>query len=326
MTRDEVLAALAPERGFQVRAIGERPVVLVEQDDDGKISGVSLRPDKGARSVDMTKEGIEGMMKRIGLGPELTKKLSPRTVASVAGEALGRSRLAVMVKDQEIIDVVPNKSMRLVQPERVLRTLEKAVPGCNFHRVLTLPNHVVHLETIGVEEKAVSRGDMIRAGVLTKFSVLGQSMPEVQTFVNRLACTNGATTNDVLASFDFNEEGGDFEHWLRLKARQAYRSLDKVVTRWQELVNQTIPAEERAEYLAHWIRESKMPPEAVEAIHAQALRQPPQNQYDLLNLMTWATSHVDMQPQLVARTMGATAEMQNHEQHGKRCPICHRSR
>lgn len=332
MNRDEVLARLEPERGFEIRPVGERPVVLVEEGGDaGKITAVSIRPDRGAHAIEMSAAGIESMLKRIGLSEQLTKKLQPGTLAIVCGEALSRTQVAVMVKDHRAIDIVSAKGIRLIQPERVISTIEKAIPGAEFHRVMSLPNHVVRLETIGTEEKPVSRGDLVRAGVLTQFSVLGATLPTIQTFVVRLACTNGATTMDVFSEFAFSggghgEDGGDFQHWLKLKSRAAYRSLDKVVNRWIELTHEVVAPADRADLLAHWIKESRVPPEIVPAIQALALNEPPQNQYDMMNLITYATSHFNMEPVAISRTLDRVAGIQSQEHHRKLCPTCNRAR
>lgn len=191
-----------------------------------------------------------------------------------------------------------------------------------------MDKHRVHLETYGAEEKAVSRGDLVRAGVFTEFSVLGVTRPLIQAYTLRLACTNGATTQDIFDQYQFGSggDGDDVWQWFRQMGKKAYRSLGKIVERWQELRSQRVPEGQRAEMLEAWIKEARLSEDVAEAVQARAINEPPHNQYDILNLVTWAQSHVITEPSEISRTMRRVSEIQAHAHTGRICPLCHVSR
>lgn len=323
MTRTQVLERIPNLTGFQLRTFGAEPTALLDK--DGGLQGI--RCDRGTRAVDVTPEAAEALFRQIYLKEPLSKKLTPKTKGLVLNEALADTPLALMVKDHQGIDIVPARSIRLLQPERVTQTLERAIDGAEFCHVSELSGHVLHLEIMGHQEMAVARGDLVRAGVSIDFPVIGGRDLQVRSYVQRLICTNGAITNDFMGDYSYRDhsgdDGGEVLHWIRLKARAAYRALNKVVTRWIELTHQEVPAGERAEVLEHWIREAKMPPDVAEEIRAQALNAPPANQYDMMNLITWGTSHVDMEPNRRRRSLHYLAALQEHTVSGRVCPRCH---
>ena len=200
--------------------MGERPRVMVgEGDRRPVIEGIKLS--QGAAALPLTDDGLRACDKRLALSGIQTR-LSPRTLGLVAGEVLANSNLSAVVREGRITDLVPQRNIHVVQPEKVLRTIERAVPAAEFHRVMLLDHHRVHLETIGAEEKAVARGDLVRAGVLTDFSVMGITRPLIQSYTLRLACTNGATTQDIFDEFRFGSggEAGDLWQWFRDPSRK----------------------------------------------------------------------------------------------------------
>lgn len=323
MTRTQVLERIPNLTGFQLRNFGAAPSVLMGED-----GGVrAIRPDRGTRSIDMTPTAIESLLRQIYLREPLAKKLTPKTKGLVLNEALADTPMALMVKDHQAIDVVPARTMRLLQPERVTQMLEKAIDGAEFCHVSELSGHVLHLEIMGHQELAVARGDLVRAGVSIDFPVIGGRDVAVQSYVQRLICTNGAITNDFMGEYSYREHGGDdgndVIHWMRLKARAAYRAIDKVVERWIELTHQEVPAADRASVLEHWIQESRIPPDVADEIRAQAVNEPPANQYDMMNLITWGTSHTDMEPNKRRRSLQNLATLQLHTVSGRVCPRCH---
>lgn len=306
--------------------MGERPRVMVAEGERSPIiEGIKLS--QGSAALPLTDSGLAACDRRLGLSV-VTPRISARTLGLVAGEVMANSNLSAVIKEGRITDLVPQRSVHIVQPERVLRTIERAVPAAEFHRVLLMDSHRVHLETIGAQEKAVSRGDLVRAGVLTDFSVMGVTRPHIQSYCQRLICSNGATTQDIFEDFRFGSggEGDDMWQWFRDMTKKAYRSLGKIVDRWQHLREMRIPEGQRAEMLEAWMKEARLPEQVQMAVQARAVNEPPRNRYDMVNLLTWAQSHVITEPAAVSRTMRRVSVMQTHEHAGRICPLCHVSR
>lgn len=282
-----------------------------------------VRPSTHAPTLEVTREAVDGLMKLTGLTPNLARKISPTTFASVATEALTGCEL--LLRDDQVVDFSPMGHQHYIDPRRVFDTLEKAIPKADFHRILTLPDHTIRIETIGAEEKTVTRGDLMKAGALIQFSPVGIENPMVQAFVLRLVCTNGLTTNDILRQFTFQRgSDGNIWPWLRRSTIAAYRALDSIVDRFKNMQKERIPATERATMLAMMLRGAHITGRAAEAIQAEALAHPPETTYDIVNLMGWASSHVVRDAKVIVSTQESIARFAAETRHRELCPACHR--
>lgn len=191
--------------------------------------------------------------------------------------------------------------------------------------VLKLPNHTVQVQTLGVEERAVAVGDIVRAGTLTQWSPIGVTAPLVQAFDVRLVCTNGMTHTDVLQEFSFsggNGEGDNLWQFFRRASRQAYQAIGPITERYQELMAEEVPVEERAAIINALLKSMRATKEVTDAVNARAIAEPPLNSWDVLNLGTWATTHVMDEPAHIIRGQRALTEWTNEESHMRLCPVC----
>ena len=321
MNRVEVLEKLEPICHTQVRQVEHTPRtrVLVEP------GQVVIRPNGGGRLIPLGEKGVTAMTNFVGLPRKVCQDLSPDLFGRVATELLGRKeRYNLLLEGDEVQDFAEYRGVRNLPVERVLSTIERAVPGCDYQRVTTLPGSVATLEMAGTERQAVRRGDMVRAGAMVTFSPISTVMPEVQSYVVRLACTNGMTSNTVLAHYaGGGGEGDDVWQWFRQSVQAAYNSLTEVVNRYREMSQDRIPAEHRAAMLEELIRRAGIIGKDAEAIRAQAIQVPPRNSYAIMNLITWATSHVVRSPERRQRALLASAIFMSESEHARRCPLCH---
>jgi len=74
------------------------------------------------------------------------------------------------------------------------------------------------------------------------------------------------------------------------------------------------------------LRDARITGEDADAIRARAIEEPPRNTYDLVNLLTWASSHVVREPARIRRIQNTVAAFSNESEHKQVCPICHRAR
>jgi len=326
LNRQEVLEKMEPILNTQVRVMDHNPrtKVVVTPDE------VVLRPGGGQHHLEMTTAGVQGMANFIGLPWNLAAKLRPETFGTVATELLGRTnRYALMLKDGAITGMAKPTEYRGLNPARVLTAVEGGIRGLEYHRVLILGNFVVSLELIGEQREPVARGDLIQAGANVMFSPIGTVDPVVQSYALRLTCTNGATHNTVLREFHYGGGGGegdDVWQWFRTSARDAYNSLNRIVERYRVMMNEQIPADQRALMLEAMLREAKITGPDANAIRALAIENPPQNSYDMMNLMTNASSHLLEDPRRVRRAQAAVQSYTSETEHARLCPVCHTRR
>lgn len=323
MNRTDVMEVIQPLTGYQTRSVAPGAArVGIDQD------RVWLRPSPRAQALEVAADGIKPLLSRIGLAEDVVRRLQPATFARVATESLAHQGHSLLVQDGRVVDLAPPNRFLRVDPERAITAVERGIRGeVDFHRILTLPHQTVQLEMVGVQEQPVSRGDLVRAGVMVRFSTTGAVTPMVQSYALRLTCTNGATSMDVMQEFSYGGrsgtgEGDDIWQWFRDSSRQAYASLGRIIARWQQMREEQLPAGDRAFVLTALLREAGIGRAEAEAVRAEALRNPPQNSYEMLQLLTWAASHVVERPQNIVRAQRAAASFSSTTEHHRLCPTC----
>ncbi len=329
MERTEVLERLEPVLNTQVRTIDHRPQTRVAVTPDA----VTLRPGGGQHSLEFTTEGAKSMAKFVNLPWNLAASLRPETFGAVSTELLGRkNRYALVLKEGQITAVAKPQDFRTLNAERVLRSIEQGVKGIEYHRLLILDNFVVSLEVLGEKREPVSRGDLIQAGANISFSPMGTIDPVIQSYALRLVCTNGMTSNTILREFHYGGGGGsggegeDIFQWFRKSSREAYNALDRIVTRYRLMEQEQIPADQRSMMLEAMLREAKISGEDANSIRAMAIDNPPETSYDMMNLLSNATSHLLEEPSRIRRAQQAVADYSSETEHARVCPICHSRR
>jgi len=327
MNRTEVLERMEPILNTQVRTMEHNPRTRVIVTPDM----VTLRPGGGQHHLEMTTGGVQSLATFVGLPFNLAAKLRPETFGTVATELLGRkNRYSLMIKEGAVTAVAKPTEFHSLNPTRVLTAIEGGIKGIEYHRLLILDNFVASLELIGERREPVVRGDLIQAGAQVTFSPIGTVDPIVQSYALRLVCTNGATSNTILREFHYSGGGGgegdDIWQWFRSSARDAYNSLSRIVERYRRMMDEQIPADQRAMMLEAMLREAKITGEDANAIRALAIENPPQTSYDLMNLLTNATSHLIEDPRRVRRAQNTVASYTSETEHARVCPVCHSRR
>lgn len=264
----------------------------------------------------------------VGVPQAVSRQLSPDLFGKVVTELLSRKeRYNLLLDDDQVRDFGEFHEVQNLPVDRVLTAIEQGIPQCDYHRVSIMGNHSATLEVVGLKQEAVRRGDMVRAGALISFSPINTIQPVVQSYVMRLACTNGMTANTVLAKFTGGHgEGDNIWQWFRQSARAAGQALGAIVSRYQDMISERVPAAQRASMLEDLLRQAGITGKEAEAVRAQAIQSPPRNTYDMLNLVSWASSHIVRSPERVQRAQNAVAVFTDASQHASVCPLCHTRR
>ncbi len=321
MNRTEVLEKLAPICQTTVRPVEHSPRtrVIVEP------GQVMIRPGRGDQLVPVSNQGVKALAKFVGLPHGVAQELSPDLFARVSTELLGRKECYNLLLDgEEVQNFTEYRRVKNLPVERVLTAIERAVPRCDYHRVSVLPNSVASIEIVGTQQQAVRRGDMVRAGAMVTFSPINLVLPSVQSYVLRLVCTNGATSKTVLTQFTGGGEGDDIWQWFRQSVAAACQSVGNIVERYRGMIQERIPADQRAATLDELLRQAGITGKEAEAVRARAIQEPPRNAYDMMNLITWASSHVIRSPERIQRALNAGATFTSESQHATICPLCRR--
>ena len=321
MNTEQALEQIAPKfRGVRARDFDPRDARIIAGEET-----LAIRSGRG-HSIALAPEGIESLLAYTGISESLAKNLTPQTFAKAATEVLDHKRQGtLLVKEGQVVELTRSQYPAM-DPERTLKTIEKRVDGADFHRILELPKHGIQLESVGVEERAVAKGDLVRAGALVQLSPFGTIQPLVQSYALRLICTNGATDMEVERRFSYGEggEGDDVWQWFRRSISAAYKSIDRVSQRWQAMRQERIAPDQRASILEALLRESGLDRQVASAVRARALEQPPTNAWEMMNLITWASSHATDGGQAVYRAQLTAGRFAHEETHSQLCPTCRR--
>jgi hypothetical protein len=286
--------------------------------------GFAFRPYRHGKALPIGKDGLKSLSELTGLPDGLREKLTQKLYGDVNVALLAKKgHYSIITQGGVVQNFLRTKPEFAAPVAKVLKAIEKAIPDVDFARVMTYPNHVVDLEVIGAEEKPVQAGDLVRAGALVKFSPIGVAKPKVQSYVQVLRCTNGAISNDIIREFT-GDDGGDMWNFFRRSVRAASRSIDNIIGQWQNLIHEALTPQDRAMMLAALIKQARLTGMDKEAIEQKALEEPPRTAYDLMQIMTWASSHVIRDPAVVHRVRNTAAEFAHQTTHARICPVCRR--
>ena len=320
MNRMDVLEKLEPICHITARQVEHNPRtrVLVEP------GQVIMRPGNGGHLIPFSENGAKALAKFVGLPQKLCNELSPELFGRVTTELLSRKeRYNLLLDNGQVENLVDYRGIRNLPVERVLSAIEHVVPNCDYHRVSILDHYSASLEMVGPRQEAVRRGDIVQAGALVNFSPINMMKPLVQSYVLRLTCTNGATSKLVLAEFTGGGgEGDDVWQWFRQSVRAAYQSIGDIVNRYRQMIQERIPPEQRAGILEELLHRAGITGKEAEAVRAQAIQEAPRNTYDMMNLITWASSHIIESPDRIQRALNASATFTSESQHATICPLC----
>jgi hypothetical protein len=309
----------------------------------GRNTKIVMQPDQvvyfrpgGGRSMAVSQEGLESLEKFTTIPHAFEKKLDNRTYNMVANELLQKKdQYSVITKDNVVTGFAPLQDFRYIDPEKVAVALYKAVPGGQIDRVMQPAAYTAAVDIYGEKETPVQVGDLVRAGATLVFSPINAQAPVVTSYAWRLTCRNGAQTQDIFQKFEFGGGGGrggdsggnsgNFWSWLHKSIKTAYGSIDLIVARWRLMLNDEIPEGQRAAMLTALLNKARISGEVADAVRAEALENPPRTAYDLMQLVTWASSHVIEEPKRVVYARKAADDFSREHTHEGICPLCHNS-
>ena len=335
LRREEVLEALSGLQSGTTKRINHEPTTRVVATEDM----VTFRPGGGQKILTVDKEGARSMVEYNGLSLSIANALSPETFSRVLTELFARKgQYAVTIRDNMAVGFSNPSSGEASMPvERVLRDLERSMKGTQYFRaMMTDGNRAAMIETVGEKQEPVVRGDLVRAGVMVKFSPIGTIKPLVQAYALRLSCTNGATSNTIFEEYSFTggrndgadnggNNGGSVWGWYRDSIKKAYGGFNQIIGEYRKMAGEKIPAKDRAAVLDGLLKQAGISGDAATAIRARAMEEVPRTAYDISNLITWGTSHILQKPAQIEKALSAASTFSSAEEHARVCVLCHRA-
>ena len=321
LTKDEVYDRLRIISDLHVEGLPE--LVDVAQYPDGDAIAVSDSQNTWVLDGDARKS----FLKHVGLSNNLANRLSNSTVSNVLTELyMQKGASSLVVHGDNVLSVGQSGRFVSVHCDNVLGAVDAAIDNVSFNHVSIMPNYDVRIEMVGETRQEVTKGDFIRGGVMLKYNPLGITDPVVQAYGLRLICMNGAVSNTVFDTYSLagSPTADDIEEWLTSQVRVAYESLPDTIARYKTLSNDVIEPSDRALLIEGLVKRAGLRGSDVKALWAKATEEPPQTAYDIMNLMTWVTSHYMLDASSIARAQSAVAAFVEEEAHNKICPTCNR--
>ena len=272
----------------------------------------------------------KSLLKQIGVTDALLKKLNNVTASQVATELYRRQgEVSALTADDYIVGFTNYGRYKQLPINEVFDNVEKSLGGdVEYNRAMVLPNKDIRVEIAGQDEQAVGVGDLVRSGVLLQFNPMGLTDPTIQTYGLRLACVNGMTSTKVIEQYalglDEDVTNEDVMTWMRNTSSDAYSAFPQVVKQWRTLLEEEILSEDRPLLLGGIVQDAGLRGDVASTLWAKATEEPPQTAYDILNLMTWLSSHVIEDPKKVIRLQQVSANFADEVFHNKSCPTCKR--
>ena len=301
LDRKDVIGLLEGLASVQRTRVDHDPRTQVAFAEDGS---ASFRPGGGKRTLTVEKDNVPDLLSFVHFPTATAEQLVPATRGLVATELLrALETYEVRHEGGSITEWVqkPLKAERL-KPLSAISWMEQGAGknGGQWIRAEAVKPGVAHLEFQSFQAEKlgyVETGkvdDLVYAGADIVLSPPGLAYPEIDTYALQRVCGNGSIDLTAHHSYRYRgSEGDDVYHWFRASVRDAIKNLKGMTEVWNKLRQDVISDEDRPGVIEALIREvglSPIGPEA-KAIRASAMKNPPQNGFDVLNLATQATSH-----------------------------------
>lgn len=332
MKRTEVLERIQPMTDLKLRVIDTTHAKVGIADDAERGEIVVLRPGTGGKLVPFHHDGVETLGKFVGFPVSTTEKLSRTTASNVMTELLRRQeKCSVFIRNGEIVSVFRNRDWHVLKVERMLSILEQSIHLQDYARVLELEKHVARIEMVGERREVIPgsalQNDVIAGGIVLNFSPIGTVAPSIESYVERVWCTNGCTTPEMFGEYKYpgGGDGDEIWQWFRATARKAYNSVHRIAKHFDAMAGEPISPEDRAAILDSMLLKAGMRDEVAAAVRSEALTHPPTNAWEMMNLITWGSSHIipDDNPKAVIRAQKSVKEFIQATSHERSCPMCH---
>ena len=304
------------------------------------VNGMSLRVDatgslfaeKADASYALTQGARKGFLRHTGLTDKFVNELaaSDSGLASDVATAMyrGRGSEGVFAMQGDVpISFARRGKLSLLPVDDVLEGIESALgEDVQYSRALQGRDMEVQIEVVGARSESVVVGDVIQSGVMVRFNPLGLTNPFVAPYGLRLECSNGMTSRTEYG-------GGELPlvayhdspvKWIIEQCQSAYEGLPAAVEEWGKLREHAVHPDARRLVVSRALDEAGIKGRQADAVFDKAMAEPPSNLYDVLNLITWASSHVLENPNAVMRVQDSTVNFTRAVTTEHRCPVCRR--
>lgn len=314
MDRQEAYEKLEKLSGLSTRTIERKPTIELLENGGSSIDGLYLD----------TANTFYALNDVAGIPNKFLETLTRNTLGHVAHD-LWPSKTTIVYKENDALGIVKGDLNAPVETDQIFDLVERVAPNFETVKTTLFPKDFsAGVELVVTEAKPIKVNDLVRGGVMIRFSPVGTIKPQIYTYASRLVCTNGAISTDKVMNFE-SVDGSDFNNWFSNGFETALNGVDKMISAYKEMSDTVIPENDRAAFLNYLINEARLGRDANKAIRIKAINEPIETMWDAYNLTTWATSHAIVDPHRAFNGMRRIGSfVTDHSKHVI-CPFCHNS-
>lgn len=304
------------------------------------VNGISLRLDETGsvfaedadKTYTLTNDARRGLLKHVGVTDKFVRELAAANpvlasaVATTMYQTRGSEGVFAM-QGETPVSFGSRGKFSALPVDDVLEGIEEVIgPAVQFNRAFLGRNMEVQVEVVGTRSETVRVGDVIQSGVLVRFNPLGLTNPYVAPYGLRLVCSNGMT---ALSEYG----GGELPlvaykdspvTWIIEQCRSAYDGLALAAKDWRQMSEHVLEPGTWRTVLARALDDAGIRGRQAVLVMKEAMREPPETTYDILNLITWASSHILDNANSVMRVQDAAVNFTSMATDEKTCPACQR--
>jgi hypothetical protein len=317
--------------------------VKIEPAVDGTIN-VRLNSNQDETFTIDTPEGYTALAELVGIPQSVVKRYGTKMTAPMVTHGLKDKEGLVVIRDADnrLLDIKDQHHLQpIIRPEQAiekmmlqwpeLRFQDAQVGKGNYQADILAITHdderkLEDLLAPGLHVFLPDGGDPFRAGVHVGFNSMGITAPVIEPYLLRLVCRNGALHAEYLHE-EWGRgygEGDELWQWFRDGLQASDMAVNNIMDKYAAMVGDAIPEGDRANAVAGYIRNARLNGDDAQAVQAQAINEPPRNQYDLFNIATNTATHSRRNKtlaQMMAQQRKAAANIGEHI-HGAYCPTC----
>lgn len=312
----------------------------VETDPNTKVriegDHATISPGKGKRTVMVEADHLPDLFSFIKLAPETASKLKDTTRNLVATELLrDREAFTMLVEDGKLQGFGKlTKNVPAIRPSVAVNNMQKATghEGGEWVRAEEIRPGVAHLELMSYRAHELGYvgdgkvGDTVYAGADILLSPPGLANPEVDSYTLVRVCGNGSCDIGMHMAYRYGNDGDDVWGWFRASVRNAIKHSALTVEVMRKLAEDNIEPDQRAPVIEALILEAGFKagsPEA-DSIRAKALESDIKNGFDAHQVLTWATSHLNLDGGFRYKAQRKLSQVASDGIiHNMVCPTCH---
>jgi hypothetical protein len=316
--------------------------VKVEQAVDGTIN-VRLNADKDDTFTIDTPEAYTALAEMVGIPHSVVKKFGAKMTAPMVTHGLKDKEGLVIIKDGDnrILDIKDHTKLQpIIKPEQAIEQMFLQWPELKFQDaqiskdayqadILAITHdderRLADLLSPGQHVFLPDGGDPFRAGVHIGFNQMGMTAPLIEPYLLRLVCRNGAIHAEYLHE-EWGRgygEGDELWQWFQEGLQASDLAVNNVMDKYRDMVGQTIEDKDRSAAVEGYIRQARLGGDDAQVIRAQAMNEPPRNQYDLFNMATATATHRQNKSlsEMLKQQRRAAGNVGAHAHQGY-CPAC----